>query len=303
MFYLKIKFENAGVFRKNWKDNGESRDKGDRVYNNSVNKSGKKISVSGESAIRSKDKHMDVENGTLHYSTVQNILKVMSGIRPLSRYRNTCVNDSGEFLEASKKSLVKIDSLSLLNSKTEKKQYLTETQQVSKCIPNCWNPAAIITWDKIKASVGNVEFNMFIEQANNVLGINCLENKVMDVFDKLRNTNSELIGRIQQGVSAFNNLARSEKDGVARFGMFSGKKDNPEFVKNITLVNKGISAISRLDGEIFIPLSESEIELIKSGPGVATTYDGGVALIFSVIPDMYMTKAMLSGFKEVMQND
>ena len=69
-----------------------------------------------------------------------------------------------------------------------------------------------------------------------------------------------------------------------------------------TLVTKGVSDISRLDGSICIPLTSDELEFFRNGNGYASLFDGGLVLIKDIIDLKYTTMEMVTGEYQQVQS-
>jgi hypothetical protein len=230
---------------------------------------------------------IDVPIGTLSKRHISNLLHVFQGERPSPSLRSSHIKPIPEIIQLAGKTKVKIHSVG-----NNKKQYLTEVKNVRKCIPDSWPPTkhniilagklqemqgGLLTWERLHVFLEDDLFVEFQQLVIKCLGERCLKERVEDVISKLSNVKE---------VEAFANkceeqsktpLARLLK-GTTYAAYFYTKPD-----QRIRLtITKGIEKISKIDGEIFVPVTEKELEKFRNGTGIATFLEGGVAYIKSV---------------------
>lgn len=289
---LVLRFENAGIFSKYWKEKDgvkQSANKDDRVLD------GKKREM------RTADQWIDQKTGTFHYSFIENVIRVLVGQRPVSKYRNTCVEKDESIEEIAKRSLIKIDSLTT-KDKNNQDIYVKEKITTRKALDNSWSPETTPSWTRFKYLLPETLYNKLVEVANDICKTKAkdmLFDKVADILfeskdprvddlvKEARDNKAEPLAKLLTG-SKIHSLQQAGYIGLG------------PYLK--TLVTKGVSDISRLDGSICIPLSSDELELFRKGNGHASLFDGGLVLIKDIIDLRYTTMEMVtSEYQKVQQ--
>jgi hypothetical protein len=197
-----------------------------------------------------------------------------------------------------KRSFVKIDSF-IDRKESGEELYVKEKFTIRKCLENSW-AAASPSWIRFKYLLPEELYNELVTVANDICKCNAEEISFSKAADKMvaskdkrvdklidlakANSCGPLVERLTG--SKANSLCQA---GYRRFGVFLK-----------TLVVKSVSDISRLDGKICIPITQSELKLFENGNGTATIFDGGVVLIENVINLDYTTiEAATAGYKRV----
>jgi hypothetical protein len=271
-FLLKLNFRNAGVFNKSWTISGDSRDGDDRIYEWNKRRD------------RKKSDWIEPTFESIHVSFINNVIHVLCGLRPKSKYRQTIVKQQNNITEIAQRSFVKIESLILRHPKSNK-NISFETQQTIKCIPNCWNINTTLSWLRMKYWLTNQLYEMLIVIANNYCNNNALSLPIENVIDILRlnNKNSDIQDLIKLSLKdKCTDLAHLLQNNEYKHHLQqAGYNGLGAFLK--TLVTKSIAKITRIDGNIYIPLFKEELELFEHGTGYATLFDGGIVLINDII--------------------
>ncbi|MCK9567593.1 hypothetical protein M0R72_01425 [Candidatus Pacearchaeota archaeon] len=267
-YALVLRFENAGIFPKRWKDvdgTMTSRSKDDRIF----------IGKSRNNRVQSQ--WVEQQVNTIHATFIENVIRVLCGMRPISRYRPTCVNSYGNFVAIAKRSFVHID-----NATKEDKEgnvvYLTEKMTIRKCMHNSWS-YAIPSWIRFKYLLPDELYVELVVVASDICGGNAEEM----LFEKVANT---LLKSKDARVNKLVVKARESRcEPLAK--LLEGNKDNGLYQAGYqglgpylrTLVTKGVCDVIRLDGRICIPVFTKELGLFGNGNGCATIFDGGLVRI------------------------
>jgi hypothetical protein len=287
-YALLLNFENAGIFRKSWKEDNKSRSKDDRVFNRKNHD------------LRTQSQWDNFETNTLRANYIEGVLNVLCCKRPKSKFRDTCVEPNEQIVNLANNSLVKINSLTLKN-KEEKDVYIYEKITTRKCLDNSWNVAGCSSsWTKMKYLLSEENFDKLKKTSIEILGEDCLN----ETFD---NVSNELFKSKDLRVDDLIKMAKENKaEPLAK--LLTGNKVHSlqqagfrglgAYLK--TLVTKGVANIARIDGEILVTLTEDEVNLFKQGPGFATILEGGFVTIKELIDLKYVNfEDISSGFKKV----
>lgn len=283
---LILKFENAGIFKKNFKKNtDESFNKEDRILEGTSRE------------LRTKDQWIEPNLNTLAINFIENVLLVLSGKRPVPRFRHT--EFTSDMNEIAKRCGVKFTSLT---SKTKDGTdiFITEKMTTRKCLHNSWGQC-YPSWERIKYLISDSLFNELIKISKEICNIedpttllfsdvatilvNSKDSRVTDIVEKARDEEVEPLAKLLVGGKQ-HELYRSTYKGLG------------PYLK--TLVVKGVSDIVRLDGELCIPLYENEVKSFRNGPGFATILEGGLVLIDKIIDLEYTNEELITcNYKDV----
>lgn len=278
---------NAGIFKKYWKKSGEleiSKSKDDRILDNefSVDKKGRFI-IFGTRNTRTKSQHITFNPNTIHSEFIKNVITVLVGKRPVSRYRSTCVGNDSLFKDIADRSFVKVESF-IDKDKDGNPIYVYEKMTTRKCLDNSWGPANI-SWHRVQMMATKSLYDniyaiakRYYEEPLNVLFPEVAE-KIStdpDIGTLIEQAQKDRVGPI---ASIFKNKAAEfERASYNGLGLFLK-----------VLVTKGVADITRIDAKIAIPVTDEEFELFSNGSGCATIFDGGLVNIDEVIDLEYNT--------------
>lgn len=290
-----LRFENAGIFPKHWKEKdgkllsackGMGND--DRIFDGN------------NKEVRTKDQWIEQSIGSFHFSFISNIIRVLEGNRPITKYRNTCVECTDNIEEIAKRTYIKIEGYRSTD-KEGKERYVVETMTTRKSMENSW-ATAIPSWIRFKNLLPEDLYNELVLVANDICKCNAerilfdemaktlyesKDPRVLELINKARENKCEPLAKLLSG----NKVHSLQQAGYRGLG---------PYLK--TLVTKSVSEIIRLDGYICIPVTKSELELFRNGSGIATIFDGGVVRIDRVINLEYTTLEMItSGYQQVQQ--
>lgn len=294
-YLLVLKFENAGIFKKikRLKDKNDPNSikifKNDRIFENK------------NRFERDSSKWIEPFFDTIHCSFIENVLMVLAGKRPVSKYRKSCTEKDVIIEAIAKKALVKIDT-AILNTKKGDEYFQSEKITTTKCMSNSWNNATP-SWIRMKYLLTEDLYKELLNLASEVCGT---QNPERELFSKI---SDELYCSKDPRVDSFIKKISGEKceplvklltGGKVHSLQQAGYRGLGTWFK--TMVTKGIADISRIDGSICIPVSKEELELFSNGNGVCTLFEGGLVSIDSVIDLEYTSKDVhITDFKECNQ--
>lgn len=274
-YLLYLDFENAGVFKKYWKEDSKnsgsllSRNKEDRILENRARN------------IRSKNEWIDNDVGTIHYSFITQVLRSLCGLRPYPKYRKSALADNGiidsSIEDSAKSSYVKINNLIVNNS------YAYEKQTVIKALDNSWetvNPTLL----RIKYALGERGSDVFNKIDSLYSKIDGTFGQKIETILKLSETNQDIKNSFDDIIQDCESLNRKLVSTLLCGGANSLQQDSYQgygvFLKS--LVKKGVTSISRLDGSIIIPANQVYLDKINYGNGLASLFDGGIVTIKNI---------------------
>jgi hypothetical protein len=258
--YLHIKFRGGGLFPKNTNTK-------DFTYH--VTKGREKRSLRKNGNFK--------EPITVHQ--ISNLLHVLMGERPVPSFRYAGYKKIDEIFEMAMNSYLKIDSPKQeINRKgviTE--EFTQEIKRLGKSAVDSWSKPSHIEWFKIKKYLTPELFDVFIDLMTKALGYNPLYKPFMDLVNIQSKIGSDRLSDV------FEFIKLNRKTPLYNF--FTKEKPNIyEFTANTRLggvVNSGIDKVIILDGEIYVPITDKQID--KLVMNVATILDGGLASIVGVV--------------------
>ncbi len=287
-----LRFENAGIFPKSWKDGNLNPSKEDRIFDgDNKNK-------------RTKEQWINQQIGSIHYSFIANVIRVLTGNRPVTKYRNTCVENEASIIEdIAKRTCIKIEGARDIDKKGTEK-YLIENMTIRKCLDDSWNKGSvIISWIRIKFLLPEELYNEFVLVSNHICKCDSTQMILTEVISILIESKDP---RVQELIDkAWDNKCAPlahllSNDGKDHSLQQAGYKGLGAYLT--TLVTKGVTKVIRLDGYICIPVTQEELELFRNGSGVATIFDGGVVRIDRICNLEYTTLEMItSDYQKVQQ--
>jgi hypothetical protein len=137
-------------------------------------------------------------------------------------------------------------------------------------------------WERLRAYLGNELYGKFRLLVEKLIGKEVASSRLEEVIERLNAEHKEGIQPFIKECIAYHRTAFAQlligDTATAAFNQVTND------LCRIT-VPKGKESICRIDGEIFIPVKSSEIDLLRKGTGVATFLEGGFAYIASVEDD------------------
>jgi hypothetical protein len=233
---------------------------------------------------------INVPVGSLSVRHIANLLHVLCGERPSPSVRRSLIRSNNAITDLARKARVRITSV------TNKGKYIPETKTIRKAIDNAWQTSThdiflngkrqplrgLLYWERLKAYLGDELFGKFLELVGQLIGKDATSSRLENVVEIL---NANHLAKIRPFVdecmlchrTAFAQLLLGDT-ATAAFNQVTN------YLCRIT-VPKGIESICRIDGEIFLPVTAPDIDLLRNGTGVATFLEGGYAYVASVEDD------------------
>lgn len=251
--YLVLEFRNAGLFRKNRKTKDISFNDGERIKRTDIPEFVEPITV----------------------QQISNMVHVLFGERPVPMNRTVFYEQKQNLVDKAKNSYLNITSL-----KDEKGRFIPEKIQLKKAVHNGWNPVAYVNWERVSKLLEAELYNKFILDIKEVLGVDCSTITFNQFKEKMLNTDYNKVKHI------FDELNKKGKKPLydAIFGKDNELTNINKNGRTVLTVFKGVDNIYRLSGEILVPVSDEDIEIVRKNKGFAKLLDGGLVLIKKVLP-------------------
>ena len=261
--YLLLNFQNAGLFRKN-------KDTKDKIYENGV--------------IRDRIDEWEFKEPITVFQ-ISNILHVLWGKRPVPSHRHCSYNIDNYLFEKAMNSFLKINTY-----KNSKGEYPIQVIQTVKSVPNSHlKQKPFMSWEKVKNSLEEKLFNEFVNILTVELDINPLNMTFYEIEEIILKTDNQ---RILNFVSE-DNLKKHKKTSFNKLIFPINSNDVCNINKDqrtLLTICRSIDTISRLSGQILVPINDDDMERIEKGKGHATLLDGGIVEIVDMIsPSMVNT--------------
>jgi hypothetical protein len=225
--------------------------------------------------------------GNVSFRHIANLLHVLCGERPTPSIRRSFIRPVPAIADLARKARVKVTSV------INRDNYIPEAKTVRKAIDNAWQTSAhdiflngkrqplkgLLYWARLNSYLGSDLYAAFRGLVEQLLGASALSARLEDVVEQL---NAKFRKEIEHFV---NECIESHRTAFAQ--LLAGDTATAAFnqVTNDCVritVPKGVERICRIDGEIFIPVSPEELEMLQKGTGVGTFLEGGHAYISSV---------------------
>jgi hypothetical protein len=217
------------------------------------------------------------------------MLHVLFNERPVPTLRKSCAYSRNEYYyNMAGNSLIKIDNPKIREFKNGTKDFYCETTHIKKAVWNSW-AVVPITWKLAENYINNEEmFQLFVNELNLLLSINILSTPIMTIREKIRKLDKNKLIEFYQFI-------KEKLTGRTGFSYFFGIKESGELFKpdNSKLtdnnrntgrtINNGIDTIYNLCGQIIVPVTENDVEKLKtSSKGFANLLDNGLVWIDSI---------------------
>jgi hypothetical protein len=213
---------------------------------------------------------------------ISNMIHVLFNERPVPTHRKCGYPKVDYLFEKAKDSYLKyVDCVGndgvvkTYNSNKDVDEFTTETITISKAVWNSWNPSPQINWDVINRYLGSKEnVDWFFGEVIDLLTVNPLSHDVEIV--RLSLLTKDL-------TNLFNGLTEIKRRGLVDYiktgkgSSITGGNDRVSLT-----VNSSIDKVTILNGEILVPVNDSDIERLMGSMGSATILDGGYVWIDSI---------------------
>lgn len=263
MKYLVLSFENAGFF----KNHAGTRDK---IYD-----------IDGSRERSPNDNFLE----PITVNQISNVLHVLFGERPVPINRYTFYDKVDYLVDKANNSFLKIESY--LN---DKGFYQRELIHLKKADWNTTKKELFLNWKVVNNFLEDELYSEFVDMINEVFSTNPKESTLNEVIPLIKNSNDQRV------LDIFDKFRAQKKNGLYDV-IFKGQTKS--FNSNFrTLQNNlnGIDFVTKISGKILVPVSEEDIDRIRSNKGCATILDGGLVSIKGIIDSNFLNT---SGFRKV----
>jgi len=265
--YLVLRFENAGLFTTN-------RNTKDYVFKSRKNGVHKRVD----------DQNFNFQEPITIYQ-ISNLIHVLFGERPVPTFRDVFYKPLDYYYNKAGESFIKIDNYKKYNKNKNIHEYTNEIVQTKKALWNSYSKIVDINWFIIKKYLkkNNSDdiLEYFISESNRIFNIDVRKISSEDLR-KLY-----LLDDSKDKDNLIEYLNNNSKTAVSNY-ISKSKFDKSEITRNylnntIRTNNNGIDNVSYLNGSIYIPINDEDIQkLSKSSSGVCTLLDGGLVYIDSI---------------------
>lgn len=203
-------------------------------------------------------------------SHISNVLHVLLGERPAPQNRTTFYDRIGW-----------IDDLagnSYLNITNQHREFI----QTKNSAWNTWSKAVVINWPIIREYLEE-HYEWFVNEVNVMLDLDecCTLTPFDDICEQIRTLDKEILTAFEKELRE--RLLTGIWSYVKKGQTHSLTTKNPKKLRAF-MVNNGIETVTKLSGEIIIPMDEPLIEKFRKGKGVCTILDGGFVYVKGLIP-------------------
>lgn len=211
---------------------------------------------------------------------ISNMLHVLFNERPAPTFRKSAQKRIPWIDDLANNTYLTIDTIKTYNSTNGIWVYPKETISTKKAVPDAWNPAVSIDWFIIKRYT-NEHYDWFVNQINTILSINNSTDTPYKIINaKLREIGADKLNELFielkiRGLSGIKDYILDE----SRCSIITRKYDKTA----INVIN-GIDKITKLKGEIILPINDIHLSKIREGKGIATLLDDGLVTIKKLIP-------------------
>ena len=251
--FLILEFKNAGLF--------PLRDSRGFITKDKI------LDING----RREREYQFIEPITVHQ--VSNMLHVLFGERPKPLHRETVYPNNEYLYNKALESYLMIDSY-----KDERGNYYRQVIQTKKALHNAWSPEGPIYWERVNQYIGDL-FDYFVAMLNKIFETDVQKLKFIEVVAMIRSNKTD--DRI---INLFDFLKSRKLSKIYDYifnDVPSALNASTNLKVRLTVTN-GLDKVTKLDGKILVPVSDEDIEKIRSNKGCATILDGGLILIKGV---------------------
>ena len=247
--FLILEFRNAGLFRKDPRKRSK-----DKMF---------------DMGVRS-DRYLAQEYvEPITVNQMSNVLHVLMGERPKPSLRYTPYDRVERIYNIALESYIKIDS-----PKNSLGQFYSETVQLKKAVGNSWNPQVQVSWLRLQRYLGDEFYTKFINVIVSVFKVVIEDVTTLEIRELCLNTIDKRLDKIfelaiEQKLTPLSDYFRSK----IMVSTINATRKTPVTV--VTCIDK----IIRLNGQLIVPVSDEDIQIIRNNKGCATILDGGIVYI------------------------
>lgn len=224
---------------------------------------------------------------------ISNMLHVLFGERPVPSFRSVSYNKVDHYYDMALKSYLSISNPKVEHKLSDKvfiqNGYISEIIQTKKAMNNSWSKSGALTWERVFQLLKKEVYEHFIKELSAILKINPLDYTTEQIKEKLLSyvTVEVINGKPFYHINdvrltnLYKYLCDNKKSSLYNY-LIGNAKDMGDINKNKDIsitVNTNIEKVCSLSGQIYVPVTDMDIEKLKSQKGCATLLDGGLVLI------------------------
>lgn len=223
---------------------------------------------------------------------ISNVLHVLMGERPVPTYRKSIFKRDESIYQTAKNALVKINPYKVGDD------LITETISSKKIVTDSYSNGELVTWELIRRLLiscrdKDLTYKYFISEIEGILNISNIE-KVMNAEYACK-----LLRRCKDAryKSLVVKLKDNSKMPLAKAISEGGKLTYSSNPATYYVINRGITQVVNLSGEIIFRLTKEQLERIRNGKGSCTLLDGGLVYITDCVREDEFNLEELENFK------
>ena len=200
---------------------------------------------------------------------ISNMLHVLFGERPKPMNRRTVYNRMDYLFEKAKESYLKIN-----NYKDSDGNFQSEAFQTNKSSWNAWQTTSFMNWNRVHKLLEDY-YELFLNTVKDVFNDTPETITFVNVAKKIKESDDQ---RLVDMFSILNSKGKTPLHGWI-YGEGTQKSEINKNIRTQITVIKGVDRKINLNGSIIVPVTDEDIQKIKSSKGCATLLDGGAVFI------------------------
>ena len=222
---------------------------------------------------------------------VSNVIHVLFGERPKPSLREVAFGNVEYYHKKALQSYLKINSYkrTITDKKTnvEREEFISEIIQTKKVVQDAWSTNIFVYWERVNKILGNELFNEFKTILSELFEVDDITDKYsfMELREEVmlrgfatkeeeRNTKTTKLDIF------FDKLVANRKSPLVVYFLHDNRKNEINKAPNSKItVHIGTEKITKINGEIIVPVTDDDILKLNSHKGCATILDGGMVFI------------------------
>ena len=226
---------------------------------------------------------------------VSNMIHVLFGERPKPSLREVAFGNVDYYHKKAMQSYLKINSYrrTIKDKKTneERKEFVSEVLQTKKSVSDSWSKNEFVYWERIAKHLGKPLFTEFTELLSKLFKVKDITEKYsfMELRDEvmtkgLATKDEERNTRTTELDIFFDKLTENSMRPLVVNFLYKNRRTEINKAPRIKItVNISTEMVTKLSGEIVIPVTDEDILKLDSHKGCATILDGGVVFIKGIV--------------------
>lgn len=217
---------------------------------------------------------------------VSNVLHVLFGERPKPSLRGVAFDKIDYYFDKAMQSYLRINSYTRFNKNLNSDEYISEFMQTKKVVNDAWSTVDFVYWERIRKTLGKELYNEFKSLLSDLFEVSDITKKY--TFMELR---EQVISRNMMGEGTklelfFDKLILNKKSPLVVYFKHNSRKSEINKAANIKVtVNMGTEKITKISGDIIVPVTDEDIIKINKHKGFATILDGGLVFIKGIFTE------------------